>query len=73
MCLGGSGPRVKTPQKAIGVVTACCVLFNMSKEDHIQEVYQHVPEDDDNVPPHDEVDDVLGIAVRNEIVRNFFD
>ena len=72
LCLGGSGPRVKTPEKACDVIKACCVLFNISKDDHIQQPYNHVP-DDDHLDPvaAAAADDVLGTAVRNYIVRNF--
>ena len=73
LCLGGSGPRVKTPEKACDIITACCVLFNISKDDHIQQLYNHEPDDDDD-PATDAAaeDDVLGTAVRNDIVHNFF-
>ena len=73
-CLSGNGPGVKTPQKVCDVITACCVLFNISKDDHIQDPYNHVPDPDDAelAPPAAAQNDVLGTAVRNNIVRNFF-
>ena len=76
MCLGGTGPKVKnTPEKVCDVIVACCVLFNISKTDHIQE-----PFDVNDLPPPDGLgdvraqaaDDVLGIAVRNELLQNVF-
>lgn len=72
MCLIGDGPRVRTPKAAINVITACCVLFNISKDDHIQEPYIHEPEEEDDDPRHDDDDEITGTAIRNEIVQNFF-
>lgn len=72
LCLSGNGPKVKTPQRACDIITACCVLFNISKDDHIQEPYHHVPVPDDGDPAPADAGDVLGIATRNEIVHNFF-
>ena len=72
LCLSGHGPRVKTPQKACDIITACCVLFNIGKDDHIQEPYNHVPIPEDAEQAPAAADDILGIAVRNEIVHNFF-
>lgn len=73
ICLGGTGPRVKTPEKACDIITACCVLFNISKDDHIQLPYNHVPDDDDGDDPAPAAaDDLLGTAVQNDIVRNLF-
>lgn len=72
LCLGGTGPRVRTAEKVCDIITACCVLFNISKDDHIQEPYNHVPDDDNPAPEAAADDDVHGTAVRNDIVRNFF-
>ncbi|KAJ8048988.1 Protein ALP1-like [Holothuria leucospilota] len=72
LCLGGTGPRVRTAEKVCDIITACCVLFNISKDDHIQEPYNHIPDDDNPAPEAAADDDVHGTAVRNDIVRNFF-
>ncbi|XP_072047331.1 LOW QUALITY PROTEIN: putative nuclease HARBI1 [Amphiura filiformis] len=77
-CLGSSGPKVKSPETACDMIVACCVLFNISKDDYVQEAQD---DDDDNQPPNPDdagdleapdADELLGIAVRNELVRNVF-
>ncbi|XP_072039339.1 putative nuclease HARBI1 [Amphiura filiformis] len=62
-CLGSSGPKVKSPETACDMIVACCVLFNISKDDYVQEAQD---DDDDNQPPNpDDAGDLEALMQMN--------
>lgn len=72
-CLRGEGLHCR-PDKACNVITACCVLFNISKE--LREPHLDARNDEDIQPepvfPAEAADDVTGTATRQAIVNYFF-
>ncbi|XP_072166106.1 putative nuclease HARBI1 [Diadema setosum] len=84
-CLLGHGMQIQ-PHRACNIITACCVLFNLSKEfkrDERDEEDEDEDSDDDDERQREEerrdaVDDHInreidptGVAVRADIVRTF--
>ena len=58
------------PQRVSRIVTACCVLHNWSKDLRQNEVDFVLEEEE--APFHVQDNHLTGIAVRDEIIRNFF-
>ncbi|XP_041464536.1 putative nuclease HARBI1 [Lytechinus variegatus] len=74
-CLIGHGMQIR-PERAERIITACCVLYNISKQygerqDHDERDVEAHQDEIEEVVRQQGVRDLAAIAVRAEIVRTF--
>ena len=63
------------PRKACNIITACCVLFNISKdlrEPHLDPENEQQDGENDNLEEDEIVAQINGNHARAELIHNFF-
>ena len=69
-CLNGQGVPLR-PDRAMKVITACCVLHNMSKQmNEPEDNYMDIDEDQPVIEQED--NNAAGLATRQNIIQNYF-